>query len=378
MKLLNSVSYYINLVGITAIITLIVVAAVLYYMVKVKKVVAKEENIDTSSFKRKDSISYIPIKDLLYSDGNLDSPGMIILPGNVFVGGVTVRGFEYPSASMGERLDAQINSVSFFNVVEQPISFRQTTRSIDLSPNIKELEEVAKNIERDLIDLEADFNNTLSAAEDYIDEPEVYQVYATELAALKKKIYAKTHMLNECKAEVGYMNAMSEDSARSDSSMRHKEDQIMFSYQYNADDYTTELSKEEIYVKANDKLNMIASSYAEALSHCHFRARRLTARELFKLLCKHTSPLTGEDRDLDELLDSSYTNLFVSSDSLVETIKEKIGEDIYNEQMREYERQLEEYLKQQELMLNREARVLEETATAIAEEEYFEGGLTNG
>ena len=41
--------------------------------------------------------------------------------------------------------------------------------------------------------------------------------------------------------------------------------------------------------------------------------------------------------NLDELLDSSYTSLFVSSDSLVEKIKERIGEGIYELQVKEQE-----------------------------------------
>ena len=64
MNLINTISYYINMIGTVTIITLIGVVAVLYYLVKVRKVTAKVERIDTSRFKREDSIHYVPLKTL--------------------------------------------------------------------------------------------------------------------------------------------------------------------------------------------------------------------------------------------------------------------------------------------------------------------------
>ena len=84
---------------------------------------------------------------------------------------------------------------------------------------------------------------------------------------------------------------------------------------------------------------------------------------------KHTSPITGEALNLDELLDSSYTSLFVSSDSLVEAFKERIGESIYEQRMAQedektrllLEKQMRErYVQGETLIENAYAKAVEE------------------
>ncbi len=348
MQLINNVSYYLNMIGISAILTMTVVTALLYYFVKVKKITATVENINTLHFRREDSVSYVAFKDILYEQGDLDSPGVIAVTDTLFVGGISVRGFDYASASKAERLDAQINSVAFFNVVEGPTTFRQTTRSVDLSANIAEQEEIAKAIAKEQMELDAEYQATLLASEDYVDEPEVYMTYDARLQELQKMLYAKTHMLQECEALISYMSAMSGDAQKKSGTIGEKVSQIMFSYEFNPDNFSQELTKEEIYLKAQEEINKTARSYSEALSYCHFRAKRLSARELIRLMRQHLHPLT-DDADVGSFFESSYTSLFVSCDSIVEAQIERIGEEKYKEQVAEYERKLADLLKQQEM-----------------------------
>ena len=81
---------------------------------------------------------------------------------------------------------------------------------------------------------------------------------------------------------------------------------------------------------------------------------------------RHTSPITGESLNLDELLDSSYTSLFVSSDSLVEKLKERIGESLYEQRMEEKVIEDEGMLKKQRRERFRQGEVLLENAYAKA------------
>lgn len=348
MQFVNNVSYYLNMIGISAILTMVVITAILYYFVKVKKITATVENINTSHFRREDSVSYVAFKDILYEQGDLDSPGVIAVTDTLFVGGISVRGFDYASASIAEKLDAQINSVAFFNVVEGPTTFRQTTRSVDLSANIKEQEEIARTIAKEQMELDAEYQATLLASEDYVDEPEVYATYDERLKELQRTLYAKKHMLQECEALISYMTAMSGDAQKKNGTIGEKVSQIMFSYEFNPDNFSQELTKEEIYLKAQEELNKTARSYSDALSYCHFRAKRLSARELIRLMHLHLHPLT-DDADISGFFESSYTSLFVSCDSVVEAQIERIGEEKYKEQVAEYERMLANLLKQQEM-----------------------------
>jgi len=170
------------------------------------------------------------------------------------------------------------------------------------------------------------------------------------------------------------MTAMGGDVDNKDTAVGERTAQIMFSYEFNPDNYSEELTKEEIYLKALEALDTKANAYKEALDFCHFKAKRLSAKDLFGLMYKCTSPITAEDVSVEELLDSSYTSLFVSSNSLVETMIEKIGEDRYKEQVEQYEKELALLLKEQQLDREREARLLKESVEEVAREEMLNRG----
>lgn len=336
MQLINRFSYYINMVGLITIFTLLLMVGILYYLIKIKKVAAKQEHINTANFKKEDAVSYVPFKDIVSRDGKLDSDGMIVIHDRVFVGGISVRGFDYPSASKDEQIAAQVNSVTFFNVVEKPTSFRQAIRAVDLSANIEEYLETRKRLKEEMLSLESEYAETLDASKEYENEPENFGYYKSHLQKLQRQMQAKYHMVEECDVLLRYMDALSSDALRTGASnVGQRTNQIMFSYIYNEDEFSQVLSKEEIYIKAMNELGRMANSYGEALASCHFRSKRLSARELIGLMRKHTAPITGESMNLEELLDSSYTSLFVSSDSLVELFRKRIGESLYEQQEQE-------------------------------------------
>lgn len=365
MGLLGQISYYMNMVFVCIIFAFGITAAVLWYLFKVKKMAAKVENINTSYFKKEDSISYVPVRDVLYNDG-LDSDGILALSDTEFVAGISVRGFDYASASNAERVSAQVGAVNFFNIVDEPISFRQSVKAIDLSVNIEEYEEVRRGIASSLMSLDAEYETTLGAAQDYIEDYDVYQGYAERLKELKRIISAKNHMLDECDSVIAYMKAMSGDVSRAGGGKNgQRTSQILFSYTYNPDEYSEELTGEEIFIKAQEALRAKARSYMDALSYCQFRAKRLSCRELIALIRKHNFPLTGEDARIEELLDSSYTSLFVSSDSLMEAQRKRVGDEEYDRRIAQYELELEQALQAQK-------ESLDESAERIAEDSYLQ------
>lgn len=373
MNLINTLTYYINMIGIVVIITLGVVGGILYYLVKVRKVAASVEKLDTSTFRREDSIHYVPFDDVVTKDGTLKTDGMIVFDDTYFVGGISVRGFDYPAASVDERIDAQVYSVQFFNVVEKPTSFRQSVKKIDLSENIEYHKELEKKLAKEHMWYEAERKDTVNAADDYIDQPDVYASYEKKLKELQRIVLAKKHQLLEIQALIGYMEAMSGDVSATDGALGQKTSQILFSYSYNPSEHSRELTKEEIYAEAMRKLSATASSYGEALAAAHFRTKRLTGGELISLMRKHTSPITGESFTMNELMDSSYTHLFISCDSLVEECKKKIGEDLFNQEMAEYEVQMAEMLRLQAVERQRDANILKEMSMNIARQQLGMG-----
>ena len=374
MGVMNKIIEYINMIGSSLIVASLIGCAVVFYFLKIKKIAAREEHVDTSDFKKKDSAGYVPVKDVLY-EGDLDSDGIIAISDTVFVGGILVRGFDYPSASHQERVDAQVNSQAFFNVVEDTLTFRQSVKGTDLSPVIEEYEQVIKDLAKQLMTIDADYQTTLAAAQGAVQEdPELLESYEEKLQELQAQSVAKNHQIDECRALIGYMNAMTKDSGRQTGSGGQKSSQIIFSYEYDPSQYSQELTKEQIYLKAQEALNAKARTYADALAMCHFRASRLSCRDLILLIRKHNCPISGEDSRLEDLLNSSYSSLFVSSDSLVEAQKELIGEKEYEERLAGYEAELQEAIRRQREETTKETdRIYQESYERAMQEMHGEG-----
>ena len=355
MGMINEIIRYVNVIGTSLILAGLIGCAVVFYFLKIRKVAAREEHVDTSGFGRRDSMYYVPVKDVLYK-GDLDSEGIIAVTDTLFVGGISVRGFDYPSSSRQEKVDAQVNSQAFFNVVEDAITFRQSVKGTDLSAVTEEYEKVIKDLARQLMELDDEYRTTLSAAEGATrEDPDVLATYENRLRELQAQVNAKNHQIDECRALVGYMNAMAKDSGKLTGDGGQKQSQIIFSYEFDPSQYSQELTKEQIYLKAQEALAAKARTYADALAFCHFRATRLSCRELILLIKKHNCPISGEDSRLEDLLDSSYSSLFVSSDSLVEAQKELIGEKEFEERLAKYEAELQEALERQRQEMEAEA-----------------------
>lgn len=367
MGLINSISYYLNVIFGVTIAIVLVAGGILFYLLKIKKVTARTEKINYDSFERRDSLEYVKFEDIVSEDeDSLNSPGMIVLGNNTFVGGISVTGYNYSSASADERERTMANAITFFNIVENPIQMRQTVKSVDLTHNIQVHEEILHKAALEMMDLKSEYDTTLKAAEDYVDSPEQFAVYEKDILKLQRAIKAKEHTIDETQMLLHYMNSM----ASRESGDTQKINQIMFSFTYNADEYTEELSKEEIYLKAFNELSTMARSYGEALTRCGCRYKRLSAGDLICLMRKHLYPLSADDVKLEDLFNASYNSLFVTSNSLIKLEKDKIGEQEFNRQIEAFQKKQEELLQQQELDARRDFHVImDETEKEVREQE---------
>lgn len=368
-SLVNSISHWVNIIFITLLFVGGILSALLYYFIKIRKVTSKVERIDYSSFNRVDAEEYVKFEDIVSdTKGDLGGAGMIVLGNNVFVGGISVVGYNLASADSAEQQRTMINAISFFNVVEQPIQMRQTVKAVDLSHNIDVHKEILEQINLDLMGLSEEYNETLSRYEDNIDDANARVVYEKRLDDLQKEIRNKRHSLEECEYLINYMGAMTKGKNRD----TQKINQIMFSYTFNPDDYSEELTKEEIYIKAFMELNSKANAYSEGLAECGCTCKRLTAEDLIGLMRKHMSPFSADDISLDEMFDSSYNALFVTSDSLIQLEQKKRTEEYYAEQVRAYQKHEEELRKEREMEFHRTARIVR--GAVVDQVNRLEGG----
>ena len=365
MRLVSIVQNYATLILVTLILVFIMVAAVIFYLLKIRKIATEEEHIDYSKFERRDATEYSKFDDIVSSSAGdeKNAPGMITIGGNTFIGGIEVTGYNYHAASADERERTIVNMVAFFNIVDDSIQLRQTVKAINIERNIEEEKECARRIEKELIMLGNEYRTAADALGENVENEDVYASIEKRLQKLMRTIRSKQWQLKEAKEMVYYMEQVSNAKVN-----MQKINQIMFTYTYNPDEDIERLSEEEVYLKAEKELIAKGQIYGGALENCGCSWRQLSADDLTELMRRHYHPDTADDLRLEEIMNSSYTALYVSSDSLAEVERERLGD-------LEYERQRKRLEEEQKKMIAEAARKREEERRRMEAEAAAVGGV---
>ena len=330
---LDAINGYVIAVIFSILIVVVAFLALAVYFLKIKKVSSEEEHMNYNSFNRLDAIEFGKFKDIV-SSGVEGSPGMIALGNNRFVGGISVTGYNYHSASADERKRTMMNMISFFNIVEDRIQMRQTVQAIDIERNIEQTKQDAVRIEKELISLNDEYNSTIAIMQSCLDkgDDDLFSLIEKRAASLKHTIESKKWMLDEAKELIFYMGKVSDVNNNT-----KRINQVMFSYTYDPSDDIEELTEAEIYFKAQRELVNKADIYGSALENCGCSWRMLTADDLTNLVRRHNKPESVDELRLEELLNGSYSALYVTSDSLEELERERLGEEAYERELQAYE-----------------------------------------
>lgn len=336
---------FINLLIAAMVVAILLVGGLAIYFIKIKKVMAKEEKIDYSRFERKNSKDYVNFDNIISCKTGVsgDEFGVVVMPGYVFLAGLDIRGYNFASASADERHRTMVNSVALFNTIEKPVQFRQTVKAIDITYNVERQKEVCKKMELRILDIREEYKETCQLAEQYVDNPVLYASVEQKLKLLQREMKSLEWQQKECYAVLDYLDSLEKSTGKS-----AKINQMIFSYVFNPNDFTTELTEEEIYLKASSELANMAGIYGSALDNCGCRTRLLSGKEMLDLMRRHCHPATSDDVRIEDLFNSSYMGLFISSDSLIALERERIGESRFKKQMELYRKSNELRLKEAE------------------------------
>ncbi len=350
MGVINEIQGSLIVIFVTLVATGAAITGFLIYILKVKKVAAVEEQIDYNSFRRVDSTEYCKFKDITSCGDSEDGMGMISMGNNIYVAGIDIRGYHYFAASAEEQQQTMANSIAFFQIIEHPVQIRQTVQAVNISQNIETEKEHAKEIEKQYLLIREDIKTAVEAMSDNVDNTVVFKSIENRVKQLTRTMRSLEWQLQEAKELVHYMEA-----ASTGGNCKRIVHQMIFSYKYNPYEETEDLTEEEIIHRVREELKTKAKMYGSALESCRCSWSMLTADDLTDLLRKHYHPVTGDDVPLEELLNSSYTSLYVSSESLFDLERAKRGDKAYEEQMRLYEEQraqaLEEARQKEEAVL---------------------------
>ncbi len=339
MQLVSDITRYVTIFFIMIVVLSAIIGALAYYLLKVKKIASKEEQFDYTKFERRDSVEYIRFDQIINAveNGVQTKNGIIVCDGGTrFIAGLKVSGFNFFSASAQEQGQSMRGMIAFLNTVEGDVQYRQSTKAIDLSFNIEEHRKRIKEVGLEIYGLQMDHEELVAKAEDYLDNPKIFANYEREILAIERTIKCKQHTQQELEIVVQYMEALSDNNVESE-----KVQCWFYEWVYNPNEYTEQLSVEEQYEKAAESLSTKANSYISSLQRTGCTCERLTGDEMLELFRYHYSPITADVYKTQDLYNSSYTALFVSSDSLDQLDREAEDEVAYRNLQKElYEEQV--------------------------------------
>lgn len=348
MSLVHSITMYMAL-SIVLIVLIFIGFIIIFVLASRKKTSISEIYYDT--FERKDTMEYLKYDEIISSDPNepLKGAGMMVVNGKTFVGMLSVTGYNFFSSSYDTQVNTINSTISFFDSLEYPISLRQTVKSIDISHNIQEHQKQCEIITTDIQRLHNQITEILEDAEDYVDDnPELSQKYMDDAARLMDEMERKKRQLGEAEEMIKYMNEVSTLSGDS-----QKIQNIIYSYTFDNSQFTSQLTKEEIYFQAMNELENRANALISQLYRMGCTARRLRAEEMVDLMRRHMHPATADDTSLEELFNSNLNSLFVTSESLLDVVKEQMTEEMYRRKLAAIQTQIEEAEKRNRLLAER-------------------------
>lgn len=351
MNFLQSVQLYLIL-GFFLFVLIMGAVIVLYMLAMKKKSSISEVNYDY--FNRKDALEYVKFDEVISSNKKdiLKGAGVIVRNRNTFISAISIVGFNFYSADYYEQEKTIVAMTNLFDTLEYPIQFRQTSKAIDISYNIEIFEKIRENLKKQILELNIEKDRILALANDNIDDEKLAKLYLDQHKKIIEKIQLYDRQYDEATEMIDYMNEMSD--ASNNVQQVHN---IIFSYDYNANDFTNQMPREEIIRTAMNVLDSRAASLIQSVVRCGCSAKRCTAEELIDLLRRHTHPVTANDASVeDRLFNTDLTSLFVSSDTLLISAENRLSEEAYMnaqkellEKRAEHDLQLDEALKRQEL-----------------------------
>ncbi len=266
----------------------------------------KEKHIDYSNFKRMDSLEYARFDDV--------AENMVVTDGGRrFVGGISCGGCDYRDAESGERLQVIRGYLSFLNVLDnQYIQFWQMARDVNLDRMVSDYKKQLSRLQEQRYLLSLDYEELRKESEKIPETAlEEYDRYYGRLRRMQQEMTSMGYRCRQLEVQVQYLESVSGEKADP-----HLDQLYLFDWTYNALDFTQELTEAEVYDRAEKQIQNKASAYIAALKNCGIKARLLTGVEILEQMRRYTHPESAAKFRVEDILQSAYDSIAVTSDSL--------------------------------------------------------------
>lgn len=324
---------------IFAIVFLIIVAAVIYFITKMKENKNKNENGETKEVKavpKSKTFGVESVTDFMEFDKVEDN--MIIQKnGAKYIMVVECQGVNYDLMSEVEKNAVEEGFIQFLNTIRYPIQIYTQTRTINLESSIQTYKEKVKEIEDNLHKQEMNYNEMVKSGR-----------YSKE--QLDKAYYELTK--NRNLSEYGKDIIFTTERMSLNKNVLNQKYYVIVPY-YPEELGENDFDKEEIKNMAFSELYTRCQSVIATLSVCGINSKILNSNDLVELLYVAYNRDESEVYGLDKALDAEYDALYSTAPDVLdkkmkaldnqieEKAIEKANEKIY-EAKSEKQRALEE------------------------------------
>ncbi len=325
MQTIDTLVRSVQIIAVIIVVLLAIFGAVGFYFMKIHRSRVQEKHLDYSQFRRLDSLEYVKFDDV--------GEYMVVADGKKrFIGAIACSGCEFRDAEDEERLQIIRGYLSFINVLDnQNIQFWQMARDVNLDKMVTDYKEQLTSLQERQYLMTLDYEEIKKESEQVPEgEEERYDLYYQKLRQMQREIMSLGYCVAQLKIQVQYLESVSGEKADP-----HLDQLYIYDWTYNAIDFTQELTESEIYSKAEKQLENRAAAYISSLRNAGVKARMLTGVEILEQMRRYTHPVSAAKYRADEILQSAYDSIAVTSSSLRE-MEETVSQNALREMAAEF------------------------------------------
>ncbi|MEH2958865.1 hypothetical protein [Candidatus Merdisoma sp. JLR.KK006] len=325
MQTIDTLVRSVQIIAVIIVVLLAIFGAVGFYFMKIHRSRVQEKHLDYSQFRRLDSLEYVRFDDV--------GEYMVVADGKKrFIGAIACSGCEFRDAEDEERLQIIRGYLSFINVLDnQNIQFWQMARDVNLDKMVTDYKEQLTSLQERQYLMTLDYEEIKKESEQVPEgEEERYDLYYQKLRQMQREIMSLGYRVDQLKIQVQYLESVSGEKADP-----HLDQLYIYDWTYNAIDFTQELTESEIYSKAEKQLENRAAAYISSLRNAGVKARMLTGVEILEQMRRYTHPVSAAKYRADEILQSAYDSIAVTSSSLRE-MEETVSQNALREMAAEF------------------------------------------
>ncbi len=325
MQTIDTLVRSVQIIAVIIVVLLAICGAVGFYFMKIHRSRVQEKHLDYSQFRRLDSLEYVKFDDV--------GEYMVVADGKKrFIGAVACSGCEFRDAEDEERLQIIRGYLSFINVLDnQNIQFWQMARDVNLDKMVTDYKEQLTSLQERQYLMTLDYEEIKKESEQVPEgEEERYDLYYQKLRQMQREIMSLGYRVDQLKIQMQYLESVSGEKADP-----HLDQLYIYDWTYNTIDFTQELTESEIYSKAEKQLENRAAAYISSLRNAGVKARMLTGVEILEQMRRYTHPVSAAKYRADEILQSAYDSIAVTSSSLRE-MEETVSQNALREMAAEF------------------------------------------